>query len=171
MYYAIAVDPEGNITGQYAGLAQLPSPWVSITQTQFSAIVSGSTWSGSAVLAPAAQTLTAQQQLAQQAQALISGGLTVTSTGSPATLSGTYATDAQAQSNMLGIVTYITANGKFPGSSASLTWYDVSGQPHVFLSTDEFMALYTAGLDFVMDCQLVADAGHGSLPAATATIP
>jgi hypothetical protein len=171
MYFAIAVDVEGNITGQYAGPAQLPSPWITITQNQFATIVSGSTWSGSAVTVPAARSLTAQQLLAQQAQALIAGGLTVTSTGSPETLNGTYATNAQAQANMLGLVTYINANGKFPGSTGSLTWFDVNGQPHVFLSTAEFMALYTAGLDFVMDCQLVADSGTGSLPTPTATIP
>jgi hypothetical protein len=72
---------------------------------------------------------------------------------------------------MLGIVSYINANGKFPGSASTLTWYDMSGQPHAFSSTSEFMALYSAGLDFVMDCQLVADAGTGTLPAGTATIP
>ena len=78
---------------------------------------------------------------------------------------------AQAQANMLGVVSYINANGKFPGSADALMWYDMSGQPHVFSTTAEFMALYSAGLDFVMDCQLVADAGTGTLPAATATIP
>lgn len=171
MYYAISVNEDGSITGQYAGPVQLPSPWFSVSQTQFATIIPGSKWSGSAVVAPATPTLTAAQQLVQRAQALIAGGLIVTSTGSPSALNGTYATDARAQENMLAIVTYINANGKFPGSSGSLIWYDASGQSHVFSSTTAFMALYTAGLDFVMDCQLVADAGSGSLPPATATIP
>ena len=108
--------------------------------------------------------------LAQQAAALIAGGIAITSTGTPA-LNGTYATNAAAQANMLGVVSYINANGKFPGSSGTVTWYDMAGQPHVFSTVAEFMALYTAGLDFVMDCQLVADAGTGTLPVASATIP
>lgn len=171
MYYAITVDASGNITSQYAGPVLLAAPWVSVTQAQFATIVVGSTWSGSAVIAPLAPILSAQQQIGQQAQELIAGGLTVVSAGSPSALNGTYATDARAQANMLGLVSYINANGKFPGSAGTLTWYDISGQPHIFSSTSEFMALYSAGLDFVMDCQLVADAGTGTLPSGTVNIP
>jgi len=171
MYYEITVDSKGNITSQYAGPAFLPAPWISVTEAQYASIISGCSWSDAAIVAPSVPVFTSQQQLAQQAQALVAGGLTVTSTASPAALNGTYATDAQAQASMLGIVSYINANGKFPGSAETLTWYDLGGQAHVFSSTGEFMALYTAGLDFVMDCLLVADAGAGTLPETTATIP
>ena len=170
MNYLITVDSSNNIVGQYAGADILPAPWIAVSQKQYAAIAAGSMWSGKTVVAPSVPQLTARQELARQAQALILGGLTVTSTSAPA-LNGTYATDARAQENILGIVCYINANSKFPGTSGTLTWYDIVGNAHVFSSVDEFMAFYTAGLDFVMDCQLVADAGAGKLPSATTTIP
>jgi hypothetical protein len=170
MNYFIIIDANENITAQYSGWDHLPSPWVSISQNQYVAIVPGSTWSGAAVVAPPQPLLSARQRLAQQAQALISEGLTITSTRTPA-LNATYATDAAALGNMLGVVSYINANGKFPGTSGTLTWYDVAGRPHVFPTVVEFMAFYTVAMDFVMDCQLVANAGVGTLPAVTATIP
>ncbi len=170
MLYYMQFDSNNVIVASYSGVQAQPMPWVSVTAAQFAAIVAGSTWSGSNVVGPALPALTSKQQLAQQAQALIAGGLAVTSTATPS-LSGTYATNTAAQANMLGIVSYINANDKFPGSAGTLTWYDTSGQPHIFSTIFEFMALYTAGLDFVMDCQLVVDAGSGILPAATASIP
>ncbi len=72
---------------------------------------------------------------------------------------------------MLGIVSYINTNAKFPGNASSLKWYDTAGVAHMFPTVTEFMALFTAGLDFVMECQLIVDAGTGTLPPATATIP
>ena len=170
MLYYIQVDSNNVVVATYSGYQVQSSPWISIVAAQFGMIVPGCTWSGAAVVAPTVPTLSVQQQLTDQAQALIAGGIAVTSIGTPS-LNGTYATDSRAQANMLGVVSYINANGKFPGSAGALTWYDMDGQPHVFSSASEFMALYSAGLDFVMDCQLVADASAGTLPSATATIP
>ncbi len=108
--------------------------------------------------------------LAQQAAALIAGGLTITSTGTPA-LNGTYSTDATAQQNIQAVQIYIQANGKFPGSSGTYPWLDKAGQPHVFPTISEFTAFATAVADFVADLQMIVYTGAGTLPAATATIP
>ena len=117
-----------------------------------------------------APTTPAAPTLAQQAAALIAGGITITSTGTPA-LNGTYSTNAPAQENAVSVMSYINANAKFPGSAATMTWLDSSGNPHVFPSTTEFVAFFNAAMDFVMDCQMIVLTDEGALPEATATIP
>ena len=108
--------------------------------------------------------------LAQQAAALIAGGLTVTSTGTAA-LDGVYACDAAAQSNLQAVQTYILTNGKFPGSSGTYPWLDVTGTAHIFPSTTEFEAFASRVADFVADCTLIMLTNSGTLPPASATIP
>lgn len=109
--------------------------------------------------------------LAQQAAELIVGGIAITSAGSAAALNGTYSVSGAAQTNALGIVAYINANGKFPGSTATMTWEDSSGNPHVFQSPTEFLAFYSAALDFVTDCQDVIYGLSETLPSNAYTIP
>ena len=108
--------------------------------------------------------------LAQQAQALLNAGLAITSTGTPA-LNGTYATDAAAVQNATNIAGYISINQKFPGNTTTtLTYTDAAGNPHVFPSTAEFLAFYTAAGNFVADCQDVIYGLSTALPSAAATI-
>ena len=107
---------------------------------------------------------------AQQATALISGGITITSTGTPA-LDGVYACDATAQSNLQAVQTYILTNGKFPGSSGTYPWLDTSGAAHIFPSITEFEAFASRVADFVADCTLIMLTNSGTLPPASATIP
>jgi hypothetical protein len=110
--------------------------------------------------------------LAQQAEALLAEGIVITSTGSAAALNGTYSTTAAAQSNAASIASYVNINGKFPGNSTStLTYADSSGKPHVFPSTAEFMAFYTAAGNFVADCEDVIFGLSTMLPSNAATIP
>ncbi len=108
--------------------------------------------------------------LAQQAAALIAGGITITSTGTPG-LDGVYACDATAQSNLQAVQTYILTNGKFPGSSGTYPWLDTTGAAHVFPSVTEFEAFASRVADFVADCTLIMLTNSGTLPAATANIP
>ncbi|MBW4089886.1 MAG: hypothetical protein HIU82_02085 [Proteobacteria bacterium] len=108
--------------------------------------------------------------LAQQAAALITGGIAITSSGTPA-LNGTYSTGAAAQQNAAHMMGFINANGKFPGTSGTLVWLDAAGQPHTFATTAEFGAFYTAAFDFVADCQMIMLTGSGTLPSPSATIP
>lgn len=143
----------------------LPSGAVECTQAQY---LAPSIWAveGEQIVAvtPPAPTL------AQQALALIAGGMTITSTDTPA-LNGTYSANASAQSNIQAVQIYIQANGKFPGSSGTYAWLDTSGTPHVFPSISEFTAFATAIADFVADCTMIALTGEGTLPVASATIP
>jgi hypothetical protein len=110
--------------------------------------------------------------LAQQAAALLAGGITITSTQYPS-LNGTYSTAAAAQSNAAFIAGYIANFGKFPGASpsAALTYLDATGNPHVFPTTAEFLAFYQAAGDFVADCQTIILTNSGTLPPNTAAIP
>ncbi len=107
--------------------------------------------------------------LAQQAQAALAAGLTVTSTGTPA-LDGLYSVDAAAQQNIQAVQIYIQANGKFPGSTGTYAWLDKSGAAHVFPSVTEFTAFATAVADYVADLQMIIYTGTGTLPAATKAI-
>jgi len=127
--------------------------------------------SGGALVAGTAPVIASVLTLAQQATTLINSGIIITSTGTPA-LNGTYSTNATAQQNVANIASYISINGKFPGISATtLTYSDISGNPHVFPSTTEFLAFYTAAGDFITDCQTIIMTNAGTLPSNQATIP
>ncbi len=108
--------------------------------------------------------------LAEQAAALIAGGITITSTGTPA-LDGVYACNAAAQQNLQAVQTYILTNAKFPGSAGTYPWLDAAGEAHIFPTPVEFEAFSTAVANFVADCTLIMLTGTGPLPPATATIP
>jgi hypothetical protein len=141
-----------------------PHGAVECTQAQYS---SASNWTISGgVIVPATP---ATPTLAQQAAALIDGGITIASAETPA-LNGAYATDATAQSNLQAVQIYVTANAKFPGSSGTYPWLDKAGVAHIFPTIIEFTAFATAVADFVADCTMIVLTGKGTLPAATATI-
>jgi len=169
MIYAITFNSSGIIQTTYQGI-ELPTGYSSITATQFSQIVSGSTWDGTNVNPPATP-LAATPTLAQQATTLIAGGINIISTGTPS-LNGLYSTSPTAQLNAANVASYININGKFPGASATtMTWLDSTGNAHVFPSTTEFLAFYTAAGDFVADCQIIQFTGTGTLPSNSYTIP
>jgi len=110
--------------------------------------------------------------LAHQAAAMLAKGINITSTGTPS-LNGLYLTNAAAQANANYVANYVSINGKFPGAtpSTTFTWLDSSNNPHVFPSTTEFMAFYTAAADFVADCQTIILTNTGTLPSSSVNIP
>lgn len=150
-----AAPPAGTAT-----LAVTPAQWAEQTGAYY--VSNGALVAGT--IAPPAPTL------AQQAEALIAGGITITSTGTPA-LNGVYSCNAQAQANLQAVQIYIQANGKFPGSAGTYPWLDMAGTPHIYPSITEFTALASRIADFVADCTLIILTGEGTLPPNTATIP
>lgn len=116
--------------------------------------------------APPAQALT----LSQQAQAALAIGLDIKSTGSPV-LNGIYAISTMAQQNIIATQLYVTVNGKFPGSSGTMSWVQANGYVVSFQSTAEFQAFASAVASYVADLQEIALTNSGVLPAASVTIP
>jgi hypothetical protein len=47
-------------------------------------------------------------------------------------------------SKINGVASHIAINSRFPDGQSSLAWLDVSGQPHVFGSTTEFLSFASA---------------------------
>ncbi len=144
----------------------LPSGAVECTQEQYQA-PSQWTISDGAIIA---FVPTALQQLQSQAIAALDGGLTITSTSTPA-LNGTYACDDAHQARINRIQGFIAANSKFPNSLAALPWPDISGTVHEFPSTAEFTAFASAVADYVMALDAVIMGISTTLPPAQATIP
>lgn len=105
----------------------------------------------------------------QQAAALLTGGLAVTSTSAPA-LNGTYAVDAAAQSHVQAEIISILVNGTFADGGTALAWPDTAGTVHTFPSVVEFKAFAMAVASFVAACAKVANGTSTTLPAATVEI-
>jgi hypothetical protein len=108
--------------------------------------------------------------VAQLAATLLAGGITITSTSTPA-LNGTYAIDAAAQANINAVQTYIlTTPGTFP-SGATQPWVDMSGAVHVFANTAQFTAFAKAAAQIAAQVTLYGAGALPSPPAMSATIP
>ena len=106
--------------------------------------------------------------LAQQAGAILMGGLELTSTGTPA-LNGTYACDTLTQMDIIAIETSLNAGQGFPGGANPFGFPDASGALHEFTSA-EFTAFAAAIRNFVYSCKAVISGQSKTLPTATATI-
>ncbi len=104
---------------------------------------------------------------------LISGGLTLTSTGTPA-LNGTYAVDTQAQHNISSIMSGIANGLGLPGGGSTFTYQDQSGVSHSFDAT-HFSALAKAVRDFVYNCDItlatIVQGGTATYPINSIVIP
>jgi hypothetical protein len=128
----------------------------------------GWTYNGTTFAAPVpppAPVLT----LAQQAQALLAAGLTITSTSMPA-LNATYPTDPATQDHIQAEVNAILLQGTFADGSTSVVWPDVTGAAHTFPSVAEFKLFASAIAAFVAGNYKVLNGSSTMLPAATATI-
>jgi len=146
--------------------------WVDVTsvtpqpQVGWTATVAGSGWT---FAAPA--SVTASPTLAQQAAALIAGGLTITSSGTLTLSAVTFATAGAAQAKVNAIATGIAVTSSFPGGAA--TWYLLKqdGTLAEGLTVAQYKALAIAILDFVAQCDLCIDGAAGAiLPASAVTI-
>lgn len=151
-----------------ADVASLPAGWT------------GGVWSyvnGAWGVADQAHYNKIQQYLAaQQAQAtfdaLIAGGITLTSTGTPA-LNGTYSTHSVAQANISAIQIGIGSGMGLPGGSATFAYLDSAGGQHQF-SAANFTAFAIAVRDFVYHSLIalatIEGGGTATFPLNTVTI-
>ncbi|KAA1013042.1 hypothetical protein FVF58_09635 [Paraburkholderia panacisoli] len=158
--YDDAVRPSPSVPNGQAALAVTPAQWVQI----------GPEWgvvNGTLTTLP---VVVSTPSLAQQAQGALSAGLTITSTGTPA-LDGVYSVNSTAQQNITATQLYVTVNGKFPGSSGTMSWSQANGSVVTFPSVAEFQAFASAVASYVADLQEIILTNSGSLPEATATLP
>jgi hypothetical protein len=112
--------------------------------------------------------------IAQQAQAMLAAGVTIASTATPA-LDGTYACDANAQTEMGNMYNLIQrAGGAFPGGLTQLPWPDISNDPakaRVFTAVADFLNFEQAVGDWVLTLKMIVTTGQGTLPSVTVQIP
>lgn len=107
-----------------------------------------------------------------QAAALIAGGVTLTSIGTPA-LNGTYAIDNGTRANLLAISLYVSVNGVLPNGAATQKWPDMAGTVHLF-TVITFKAFAKAVTDFVTAVNValatINSGGSASFPSPNLTI-
>lgn len=127
-------------------------------------VAPGWTYSKGTFSAPAAPKPT----LAQKAQAMLSAGCQIASTGTPA-LNGTYAVDSLSQMHVVAVETSIAAGKGLPGGASTVTWPDVTGAPHSFTATN-FSNFAAALRDYVSALSAIAATDSGTLPAQPMTI-
>ncbi len=106
--------------------------------------------------------------LGHQAQALLAGGLTITSTGTPA-INGLYPCDDGTRATIAEVVAGISAGQGFPGGGATFD-FDIAGGHVVIPSTAAFVAIGAAVRDFVYGCIQVVMGRSTTLPPANVTI-
>jgi hypothetical protein len=106
--------------------------------------------------------------LAQQAIALLAGGLTITCTSAPA-VSATYLCDTDSLTLMGFVVDSINTGRGFAGGGSTMD-FDVAGGHVTFSSTTTFLDVAQAVRDFVYACNQVIRGRSTDLPANTKTI-
>jgi len=155
-----STDASGNVTGFYANGAPVPPPPNCCTQM----LMSDSRITAFLNPAPTPYQIYA---------AAINAGLAVTSASTPS-LNGTYSVTMQAQSNFAGVTSGLANTHDLPNGASTIIWYDASGAPHNFTST-QLLALADAVRNYVYDLiytyNTLQAGGTASWPAATATIP
>lgn len=120
---------------------------------------------------PIVTDLPAQQAAANQGaatyNALIAGGLRITSTGTQA-INGTYSADPQTRADMQGVVSYIQQHNAFPANRPALP-VPVAGGAVIVPSPAAYLAIATAIADFVTAAILAKNIGS-AWPSASVTI-
>jgi hypothetical protein len=102
--------------------------------------------------------------------AFVAGGLSVTSTGTPA-LSGLYAIDSQSQVDIAAEAQFVSTFAEFTtGTTTNLPWPMPSGGVVLFPATAAFLSFAKAAAQAVAAAKL-ALFQLAAMPAATATIP
>lgn len=105
-------------------------------------------------------------------ESLLSGGIVLTSTGTPA-LNGTYSVTAPAQHNISGIMSGIANGLGLPGGGSTFQYQDMSGKLHAWSAT-AFPELARAVRDFVYNCDVtlttIQAAGVATFPSNQVTI-
>jgi hypothetical protein len=107
--------------------------------------------------------------LPQQAAELLSAGLTITSTSTPA-IDGTYPATPNAVSYVQAEMLSILANGTFADGATTLQWADATGALHTFPSVAVFKLFATAIGTFVAAATKVQIGASTILPPSSVTI-
>ena len=107
--------------------------------------------------------------LADQAQALLAGNLTVQCTDIPS-LDGDYAIDANTRVRMNSVVTGINAGLGLPSGGPTFNWPDAAGNAHTDWPADKFTAFAHAGGQFAYQCNEVIGGFATTLPSSTIII-
>lgn len=110
--------------------------------------------------------------LAQVAPAIMAGGVTVTSTATPA-LNGKYSVDATSIGNITALSTGIAAGKPLPGGGSSFNYPDAANAMHAFSSADflDFAAAIEGYIyNFEQTLLTLLTGGTASMPAASLTI-
>jgi len=94
-------------------------------------------------LVPYTVPLTAAQVAQTAYSVAVAVGVAIVSTGTPS-LNGAYALDQASLGRIAAEQTYIATTGKFTNGQTTRAWPDLSGAPHVFPSTAEFVAFAEA---------------------------
>ena len=118
---------------------------------------------------PAAPALTPQQAAQVAYGALIAGGLSLTSTGTPA-LNGVFPIDTLAQSDIATESQFISTFSEFTnGGTVGLPWQQLSGAVVTFPTTTAFLAFAKAAGQMVAAGKLAVVQG-AAMPSAAVTI-
>jgi hypothetical protein len=118
----------------------------------------------------AAPILSAAQTSAAAYSTLLAGGLTVTSTSTPA-LNGVYPIDAASQVTISTEAQFISTFSEFTnGGTVNLSWQLQTGAMVTFPTTAAFMSFAKAAAQVVAAAKLAAAQG-AAMPSASVTIP
>lgn len=137
--------------------AVTPAPQVGWTATE-----TNGSWSFATPVAP---VLT----LAQQAALLLTAGLTIASTGTPA-IDGVYGCDTETRATIAEVTAGINAGHGLPGGGSTFDFNLRNGTGVTFPATAVFLAAAVAIRDFVYGCSQVVNGRSGTLPSASVTI-
>lgn len=131
----------------------------------------GWTYNGGAFAAPPPPPPPSAVQLASSAYAaLIAGGLTVTSTGTPA-LNGVYSITADSQTAISTEAAFVSVFSEFTTrGTTNLPWQFLDGAFVQFPTPAGFLAFAKAAGQFIAAAKLAAAQG-AAMPPASVTIP
>lgn len=162
----IEFGPDGVATGSgFTPDGTLPSGAMSCS-AEMAMASRGATLSAGAIVPAAPRPPT----LVQQAYALVAGGLTIVSTGTPG-INGVYACDAATRATIAEVVTGIAASHGFPGNGPTFDFALADRTTIVtFPTTLAFVTVGVAIRDFVYACFQVINGRSVTLPSATVTV-
>ena len=139
--------------------------WVDVTTAApppavgWTAALVGGAWS---FTGPAGPTL------AQQAAALLAGGLTIASTGTPG-IDGVYRCDPESRATIAEVVSGINSGRGFPGGGGTFD-FDLATGHVTFAATATFIAVAVAIQDFGYQINQVLAGRSSTLPPASTSI-
>jgi hypothetical protein len=145
---------------------------IEITNEQWQTCISNPGWTvvNDALVAPVPPTAAqlAAQALVQSAQSMLTAGIAIVSTSTPA-LNGTYACDQLSQMDVIAIETSLNAGKGFPGGATTFNYPDIAGGMRAF-SEANFTDFAAVMRDYVYALKSVIAGSSSGLPAASVTI-